>query len=73
VTNPISIAYADVKVGDRIWNKLGFSTPRGHWTLVVSVRPAASEGYIAIGVSDGYEQIGHAREGIGVLREAYLP
>lgn len=62
----LPVAYGDVQVGDRVWNRDGYSGPRGHWTEVMSIRcDGPQHGLI---VHDGYTQWGFSREGVGVSR-----
>lgn len=61
-----TVDYASVKVGDLVWNKLGFSRPLGHWTRVLATEREGDS--VVLTVADGYQQWGHAREGIAVMQ-----
>ena len=62
-----TVTYKDVRIGDRIWNKRGYTSKLGHWTAVTSIEHL--EGFrIGLKVADGYTQYGDLREAIAVER-----
>lgn len=65
-SHSLTVAYGDVRPGDRIWNRHGYSSPIGHWTEVLTVTCDGPQHGLT--TRDGYKQWGWSHEGLGVQR-----